>query len=549
MESDLRLELDRAIKHVVQSQSPRRLVVAGPGTGKTHLFRSVLEATSLTDRNALILTFINNLKDELAEKLSDLARVFTFHGYCHRLLRREASLRAGLSHEFLYFPKLASIVKQDWEVANGSRSPQFVGLMRNLEAGDAIQFYLKRSNYYDAVSFDDSVFRVYQRLSDGAAELDRLALVAVDEYQDFNALEAAFIDLLASRSPILIVGDDDQALYSQLRGSTHEFIRRLHRSGDYECFELPFCLRCPKPVVEAINDVVARAKARGNLRGRIDKPYQYFAPFKAKDSQLYPRLVVLSSTVQSNDPKVNYWGRYIAAAIRAIPDAEIHEAIEGGFPTVLIIGSPQYLKQVAAHLSGAGFRVESKEEVGPERLERADGLAILREHPQSNLGWRVLLEVDRPDFAAEAIRWGLAEGQSLAGLLPAEYRERTLAEVSAPPIATGVPVLDASPPAAVTPEPTIRLTSFEGSKGLSAQHVFVVGLHDGELPKDASNVGDLEICRFIVALTRTRKQCYLMTTSRFSGKPKSPSAFLNWIQPSRKQVVHVSREYWAMRAE
>src|SRR2546425_8826066 len=51
-------------------------------------------------------------------------------------------------------------------------------------------------------------------------------------------------------------------------------------------------------------------------------------------------------------------------------------------------------------------------------------------------------------------------------------------------------------------KPVIKLTSFEGSKGLSAQHVFVVGVHENELPKRISDIKDLEICKFLVSLTR-----------------------------------------------
>jgi superfamily I DNA/RNA helicase len=74
--------------------------------------------------------------------------------------------------------------------------------------------------------------------------------------------------------------------------------------------------------------------------------------------------------------------------------------------------------------------------------------------------------------------------------------------------------------------PRIKLTSFEGSKGLSAQHVFVVGMHDGELPRNPASVQDLEICKFIVALTRTRKQCHVLWMTRFSGQRPGERAAL-----------------------
>ena len=58
--------------------------------------------------------------------------------------------------------------------------------------------------------------------------------------------------------------------------------------------------------------------------------------------------------------------------------------------------------------------------------------------------------------------------------------------------------------------PAVRVTSFEGAKGLSAQHVYIAGLHNGELPHDPASIKDLEICKFVVALSRTRKKCTLI---------------------------------------
>jgi ATP-dependent DNA helicase UvrD/PcrA len=61
------------------------LVVAGPGTGKTTLFKALLEAESGPADQKLILTFINNLASELRRDLATLGEVFTFHSFCHRL--------------------------------------------------------------------------------------------------------------------------------------------------------------------------------------------------------------------------------------------------------------------------------------------------------------------------------------------------------------------------------------------------------------------------------------------------------------------------------
>jgi superfamily I DNA/RNA helicase len=96
------------------------------------------------------------------------------------------------------------------------------------------------------------------------------------------------------------------------------------------------------------------------------------------------------------------------------------------------------------------------------------------------------------------------------------------------------PIEEPNPQTIDETQPTILLSSFEGCKGLSAGHVFVVGLNDGVMPKIQNNqVDDIDCCRFIVALTRTRKQCYLLSNrwdySPVGNKPFERSVFLSLI--------------------
>ena len=86
-------------------------------------------------------------------------------------------------------------------------------------------------------------------------------------------------------------------------------------------------------------------------------------------------------------------------------------------------------------------------------------------------------------------------------------------------------------------KPSILLSSFVGCKGLSAGHVFIVGANDGSLPKDPRDINNIEIAQFIVALTRTRKQCHIVS-NRWHIAPMMKgifqqafdrTSFLNWI--------------------
>jgi superfamily I DNA/RNA helicase len=536
MRSNFEKELQAAIERILRSSSRKKLVVAGPGTGKTYLFKMLLDSMPGEPHRRLVLTFINNLKQDLEQSLSGLAGVFTLHGYCQSLLRRHSGLRKGLARDFRCLPGLASIIKSDWVYIHRETPPAFVELMRNLQADDRIAFYLARGNYYNAVDFDDSVFRTHKALTESLGQVGGYDLVLIDEYQDFNRMEAALIDMLALTNPILIAGDDDQALYSQLRGSSWEFIRQLHRAGEYEVLPLPFCLRCPQVVVDATNDIILAARQQKHLEGRIDKPFQHYEPIKGEDSKRHPKLSLILTSVQR--PNANYFGRYIEEAMKAIPDKEIKEATENGYPAVLIIGSNPYRREVTEYLEERGYHLDTGRDK-QTGLNRSQGLEILKEDPGSNLGWRVLLETDRPSFARKCIPDTAESGEPLLKRISEDYRNRVLEEV-----ADYEPQVPPEPPKQDAGEITIKVTSYEGAKGLSAQHVFIIGVHEGELPHDSENIQDIEICKFIVGLTRTRKKCTFLCTKSFGKQWKYPSQFLKWIRPERLELTRVNAIYW-----
>jgi superfamily I DNA/RNA helicase len=92
--------------------------------------------------------------------------------------------------------------------------------------------------------------------------------------------------------------------------------------------------------------------------------------------------------------------------------------------------------------------------------------------------------------------------------------------------------------------PKVKVTSFEGAKGLSAQYVFLIGIHSGEMPRNAAAVQDIEICRFLVGLTRTKKKCSILVTNRFGQEYKTRSEFLSWIRAERFEEKKVNAAYW-----
>lgn len=447
-------------------------------------------------------------------------------------------LRNGLSANFKCYPGLVSLIKTDWEWLKKSSAPQFVKLMRDLScSAEQEEFYVQRGNYYDAVDFDDSVFRTHQQLANNSALVPNYKLILIDEFQDFNKMEAGIIDLLANKNSIVVAGDDDQALYSQLRDASWDHIRARYLSGHYDIFELPFCMRCPEVIVGAVNDVIAKARKDKKLQGRIEKPFRYYEPVKGEDSRRFPKIELVETTVQRAN--ANYFGRYIEQCIRAIPPEEVELAQKKNEPAALIIGSNPYRRQVEEHLTKVGLIKVTKQD---ELTKMQQAYDLLNEDPNSNLGWRIIFSVEDQSMGRKIVGEAAETGQQLFELIPDDYRQAKLEEVKK--------WIEGKPAEGVTDEsaetaPMVKVTSFEGSKGMSAQYVFIIGLQSGDMPRRANDVQDIEICKFLVGLTRTKRKCEVVTTARFGNAFKQPSEFLSWIDAARFVKKKIDKTYWS----
>jgi superfamily I DNA/RNA helicase len=143
--------------------------------------------------------------------------------------------------------------------------------------------------------------------------------------------------------------------------------------------------------------------------------------------------------------------------------------------------------------------------------------------------------------ARKFIRQADENNQLLAEVILPAQREQILAEAKA-----WAAQNEAVDPAEKADESgqKIAITSYEGSKGRSAQYVFLIGVHSGELPKNAAAIDDIEICRFLVGLTRTRKRCSILVANNAMGRFKNRSEFIAWINSARLREKKISAAYW-----
>jgi superfamily I DNA/RNA helicase len=562
-----------ATNAIIDSASGSKLIVAGPGTGKTFTFQRALEQCG---GRGLALTFIRNLVADLRAELEAFADVYTFHGFCKYQLHRHPA--DGLETGWHYYPPLLDLIAYDLALlGTGWSKDDLTRALHTLdESGGLIGEALRLGTYYNAVSHTDVVYRVLRHFEEHDDEIPTFPLIVVDEYQDFSEMETAFIQLLARRSDVLIAGDDDQALYG-FKGAEPRFIRELAEGGAFERFTLPYCSRCTDVVVAAVNDVLAAAVGNGNLDGRLEKEFECYVPDKAVDSQAHPHIIHAVCSVQSR--KAPYVGRYIVEQIDSISTADIEESRGGGYPTVLVVGPNPFLDAAFETITESFPQAKLRKSERLE-IEVLEGYRLLAKDERSRLGWRIVLACDGVDGSDDVLAEVTRDEVELVDELPDSYRDRHLAlarlvarllndgdleqeELGQLAAATqleldglvqalglaekresendagdalGDDSESGGDPAQADQEPSIICTSLTGSKGLSAGYVFIVGFNNGHFPRDPAAITDQEVCQLLVGLSRTRKACHLVSVRHYGPGWLEASSFARWVSQHLRHV-------------
>jgi len=294
--------LNTAQREAVAAPSGHYLVLAGAGSGKTrvltHRIGWLIEAESAPPWSILAVTFTNKAAGEMRGRLANLLphgmrglTVGTFHGIAHRLLRQhwlEAQLPetfqildsddqqrlvkrviAGLGiDESKYPPRQASWQINQWK--DEGKRPE------GIEPGEhpVARTYLKVYEAYEQacrraglVDFAELLLRAHELIRDNDAlrahYQERWRHLLIDEFQDTNALQYAWIRLLAgSTGKVFAVGDDDQSIYGW-RGAKVENMRAFLRDfPDAKTLRLEQNYRSTATILEAANAVIAQNPSR-----------------------------------------------------------------------------------------------------------------------------------------------------------------------------------------------------------------------------------------------------------------------------------------------
>ena len=258
--------LNEPQRQAVAAPRGSSLILAGAGSGKTrvltHRIAWLIQTEGLSPYSILAVTFTNKAAAEMRGRIEQLLAlpvrgmwVGTFHGLAHRLLRthyEEAKLPKNFqildADDQLRMVKrvIASldIDEKKWPARQASwwiNSQKDEGL-RPSSIEDYGDLYLKTQlaiyrGYEEAcrrggmVDFAELLLRAHELWLNNPVILkhyqDRFSVLLVDEFQDTNTIQYAWLRVLAGdKNNLMVVGDDDQSIYGW-RGAKIENIQKF----------------------------------------------------------------------------------------------------------------------------------------------------------------------------------------------------------------------------------------------------------------------------------------------------------------------------------
>ncbi|MCU1719198.1 DNA helicase II [Pseudomonas sp. 5P_3.1_Bac2] len=309
----------------------RQLVLAGAGSGKTrvlvHRIAWLIQTEDASPHSILSVTFTNKAAAEMRHRIEQMLGhspagmwVGTFHGLAHRLLRAHWQ-EAGLVENFQILDsddqqRLVKRVIRELGLDEQRWPPRqaqwFISAQKDeglrpqhiQPGGDLfLATMLKIYEAYEAacaragvIDFSELLLRALDLWRDKPGLLEhyqrRFKHILVDEFQDTNAVQYAWLRLLAKGGEsLMVVGDDDQSIYGW-RGAKIENIREFSDDfADAQIIRLEQNYRSTAGILKAANALIA------NNQGRLGKelwtedddgePLNLYAAFNEQDEARY----------------------------------------------------------------------------------------------------------------------------------------------------------------------------------------------------------------------------------------------------------------------
>ena len=330
--SDILSPLNEAQRAAVAAENQNMLVLAGAGSGKTrvlvHRIAWLIRAEDFSPWSILAVTFTNKAAREMRNRIEEMLQVpshgmwvGTFHGLAHRLLKahwREAGLPQNfqildsddqlrlvkrvcrdLALDEARWPPKQAMWYINGQKDEGLRSAHVQVPQGDLFAQTMLQVYrayeiaCERSGMVD---FAELLLRAHELWLKSPQVLQhyqgRFRQILVDEFQDTNTVQYAWLRVLAGANiPVIAVGDDDQSIYGW-RGAKIENIQRF--TEDFSAtrtVRLEQNYRSTQTILQAANGVIAHNSGRLGKElwtaGESGESISLYAGFNEHDEARY----------------------------------------------------------------------------------------------------------------------------------------------------------------------------------------------------------------------------------------------------------------------
>jgi DNA helicase II / ATP-dependent DNA helicase PcrA len=329
--------LNPAQREAVAAPAGPALILAGAGSGKTrvlvHRVAWLIEVEGLAPWNLLAVTFTNKAANEMRGRIETLLGqpvsglwVGTFHGLAHRLLRQhwqEARLPQGFQildsdDQLRLIRRVLRALEMDEARWPPRQAQWFINARKDEgrrpehlpDTGDPIsrQWVRVYTAYEQAcaragvVDFAELLLRSLELLRGNEALLghyrSRFRHLLVDEFQDTNEIQYAWLRLLAGgEAPVFAVGDDDQSIYGW-RGARIENLQHFQRDfPGTQLIRLEQNYRSSANILNAANALIRRNRGRLGkelwTEGHAGAPVRLFAAINEQDEARFVADIIL----------------------------------------------------------------------------------------------------------------------------------------------------------------------------------------------------------------------------------------------------------------
>lgn len=586
------------------------LVLAGAGSGKTRvLVRRIawlIKTENISPHSILAVTFTNKAAKEMRNRIEELLGmsvqgmwVGTFHGLAHRLLRahwQDANLPQNFQildsddqlrvvkrvmrnlniDDSRWQPKQAQwfINAQKDEGLRAAFVPEqldpYSKTMRAIYAG-----YEETCNLAGMVDFGELLLRAHELWLNKPQVLrhyqERFQHVLVDEFQDTNTIQYAWLRVLAGdQNRITVVGDDDQSIYGW-RGAKIENIHKFAKDfPQTRTIRMEQNYRSTSTILNAANRVIANNQGRLGkelwTEGNEGEPISLYAGFNEIDESRFivstiqeafkqggayrdcavlyrsnaQSRVLEESLLRSGVPYRVYGGqrfydrleiRNALAYLRLIANRDDDSAIERviNVPTRGIGGKTVDLMRVEARQAGVSlWRAAQQLIASKEITARAAGalesfIDLINQLDQQTQGLALHEQTDHVIQVSGLLDYhrlekgekGQARVENLEELVSAtrEFQYETDEDISELNAFISQAALDAGEAQADEHDDCVQMMTLHSAKGLEFPLVFLAGVEEGLFPHRMSmeDPNGLEEERRLcyVGITRAMQKLYI----------------------------------------